>query len=208
MSRGYRGFSNWRFTLLGLLVAGLVAWAQWRGWLPREEGGGARRMEGWEELEGCSLAEGRGNDGDSFEVLHGGKRYVVRLYFVDCPEKARHQYNGERLQEQGRYFGGLTEGETVVLGEEARDFTLERLRAGRFALLTRWERVFDSERHYAFVKVGGGDLGELLVGEGLARIHTKGEDRPGGGNAGAEKQRLLGLERGARQAGKGGWGRR
>ena len=43
--------------------------------------------------------------------------------------KTRHQYNGPRLAEQGQYFGGLTEAETVAVGEEARDFSLGLLRA-------------------------------------------------------------------------------
>jgi len=213
--------ARWKFTLLVLGVAGAVALARWKGWLPEgplRSGSGpsvpaegqkpVRLAGGWEELRGCTLAEDRANDGDSFEVWHGGKRHVIRLYFVDCPEKVRHQYNGARIADQGRYFGGLTEAETVGIGERARDFTLERLRASSFTVLTRWEQVFDSERHYAFVTLREGDLGELLAGEGLARIFTKGENRPGGARAGAEKQRLLSLERRAKKARRGAWGLR
>ena len=213
--------ANWKYTLLALMMAGALALARWKGWLPdgpvksgsgpvarTEEQESVKLAGGWEELRGCTLTEDRGNDGDSFEVWHGGKRHVIRLYFVDCPEKVRHQYNGPRIAGQGRYFGGLTEEETVGIGERARDFTLERLRASPFTVLTRWEQVFDSERHYAFVTVGEGDLGELLAGEGLARIFTKGENRPGGARAGAEKQRLLALERSAWGARRGAWGLR
>lgn len=206
-----------------------VAVARWKGWIPQEGAGRPRAEEAgrpapagrpaaadsattarvggaWEELAGCRLVEDRGNDGDSFVVEHQGRRHTLRLYFADCPEKYRHQYNGDRLADQGRYFGGLSEGETVGVGEEARDFALERLRAGGFAVLTRWEPVFDSERYYAFVGVPQGDLGELLVREGLARIYTKGENRPRGASAAAEKQRLQGLEGEARRARRGGWG--
>ncbi len=206
------------FLRYGLAVAVGVAVARWKGWIPGEGAGRARleevgrpatRVEGaWEELVGCRLVNERGNDGDSFVVEHQGRRYTVRLYFVDCPEKVRHQYNGDRLADQGRYFGGLSEGETVGVGEAARDFSLERLRAGGFAVLTRWEAVFDSERYYAFVGVPQGDLGELLVREGLARIYTKGENRPRGLRAAAEKQRLRDLEGAARRARRGGWGLR
>ena len=148
------------------------------------------------------------NDGDSFEMLHLGKRFTLRLYFADCPEKYRHQYNKERLAEQGRYFGGLTENETIFIGEAARDYSLELLRQGPFTVISRWERVFDTERFYAFVTTEQGDLAELLVGKGLARIHTKGENRPDGSSKAAEKQRLLGLERKAKTARTGAWGRR
>lgn len=219
--------ANWRFTLLALAVAGAAAFAQWKGWLPQERQGGNARNPGsaeqqtgrsaqtepsasrksgaWEELRGCTLVEDHGNDGDSFIVRHDGTDHTLRLYFADCPEKYRHQYNGDRIAEQGRYFGGLTGADTIGIGEDARDFSLERLREGPFTVLTRWEQVFDSGRFYAFVTVAQGDLAELLVGEGLARIYTKGESRPGGAAVGQEKQRLAGLERKARSAGAGAW---
>ena len=217
-----------RYTLLAILVAVALAWARWKGWIPQEEAKPPRSEQAgrpapqtspapranpapvtgaWEEWADCSLVEDRGNDGDSFVVQHQGQRRTLRLYFADCPEKYRHQYNGDRLADQGRYFGGLSEAETVSLGEEARDFALDRLRTGKFTVQTRWEQVFDSERYYAFVRLPQGDLGQLLVQEGLARIYTKGENRPQGTSAAAEKQRLQALEREARQARRGGWGR-
>lgn len=215
-------------TMLGLLLAGLLAFAQWQGWLPNDNklppnsrgsspstppppasvpspGGTTRQIGGWQELGGCLLVEDRGNDGDSFDILHQGTRHTIRLYFADCPEKYRHQYNGPRIADQGRYFGGLSEEETVAVGEAARDFTLARLRARPFTILTRWEAVFDSERRYAFVTLPEGDLAELLVREGLARIFTKGGDRPGGLNTKDEKQKLHSLQLQAKKAGKGAW---
>lgn len=228
--------NHFRRTAAGLLLAGLLAFAQWKGWLPKNQSGGqhgesspppdspaagsagsdassapragetTRQLGEWQELGGCTLAEDRGNDGDSFEVLHHGTRHTVRLYFADCPEKYRHQYNGPRLADQGRYFGGLSEEETVHAGETARDFTLARLRAAPFTILTKWEKVFDSGRVFAFVTVGEGDLAELLVREGLARIYTDGANRPGGPSVREEKEKLYRLERAARKARRGAWG--
>jgi endonuclease YncB( thermonuclease family) len=220
-------------TLLALLLAAFMGYARWKGWLPGEqirpdrpgqppvveqaparpplpgrEGGLVRRVGNWDELQGCTLVEERLNDGDSFVVRHGRSDYTLRLYFADCPEKTRHQYNGTRISEQGQYFGGLTEEETVTVGEDARDFSLGLLRSAPFRVLTRWERVFDSERIYAFVTVGAGDLGELLVAEGLARIYTKGENRPGGKSAGAAKEQLRRLEQQAQGSKRGAWGKR
>lgn len=171
---------------------------------------GRSRIGNWEELHNCTLVEDRGNDGDSFIVLHDGQRHTLRLYFVDCPEKVRHQHNGPRIAEQGQYFGGLAEEETTAVGEAARDFSLNELRAAPFTILSRWEPVFDSERHYAFVTVEKGDLAELLVRNGLCRIYTKGESRPGAPAKGAagEKQRLESLEAQARTAKLGAWGKR
>jgi endonuclease YncB( thermonuclease family) len=208
-----------RFTLLALLIAAAIAFAQWKGWLPADGGGirpagpgpapgsgSIRKIGAWEELRGCTLVEDRGNDGDSFVVRHQGKDHTLRLYFADCPEKYRHQYNGGRIAEQGRYFDGLTGEETVGVGEDARDFTLSVLRPRPFTVLTRWEPVFDSQRFYAFVTLAQGeDLAELLVARGLARIHTKGENRPGGAAASTEKQRLQSVERKAKAANVGAW---
>ncbi len=223
-------FSPRRRTLLTLLMLGFIGYAQWKGWLPGSGSypdkttpppviipgrpkppgpttaeSGRHRAGDWEELQGCTLVEDRSNDGDSFVVRHGTTEFLMRLYFVDCPEKTRHQYNGPRLASQGQYFGGLTEAETLEVGGDARDFTLGLLRAAPFRVLTRWEKVFDSDRIYAFVTVESGDLAELLIKAGLARIYTKGENRPGGKVAKAGKQQLMALERQAKAAKQGAW---
>ena len=160
----------------------------------------------WQTLEGCLLVEDKGNDGDSFVLRHGDSEYTFRLYFVDCPEKYRHQWNGDRLAEQGRYFGGLSEEETIAVGEAARDFSLGLLRKGPVTVFTRWEPVYDSERRYAFVTADGRDLAAALVSRGLARIHTKGAKRPGGTSEREEQSRLHALERTAKNQRLGAWG--
>lgn len=92
------------------------------------------------------------------------------------------------------------------MGGDARDFSLALLREGPFTVLTRWEPVLDSGRFYAFVTVENRDLGERLVEEGLARIHTKGESRPGGATVAAQKRRLQSVEQDARRSNRGGVG--
>lgn len=215
---------NLRRTVIGLLAAGVIAFAQWKGWLPKDQPKSSGKNPGqtqsgsrpsptppsgeWQQLNGCTLADDRSNDGDSFDVMHQGARYTIRLYFADSPEKYRSHLNAARLAEQGRYFGGLSEAETVKAGEAARDFTLPRLGKAPFTLLTRWEKVFGGPRVYAFVTVAEGDLAELLVREGLARIFTKGADRPGGGSIRDQKEKLYALERAAKKARRGAWGKR
>lgn len=162
----------------------------------------------WERLDGCTLVDDRNNDGDSFVLRHGGEDFTFRLYFADCPEKRRHQFNGDRIAQQGRYFGNLSEGATIATGEEARDFALEILRNSPVTVETRWEEVFDSERHYAFVTAGGTDLAEALVSRGLARIHTKGASRPGGPSERDQKKRLHELGSMARAKRLGAWGKK
>ena len=80
-----------------------------------------------------------------------------------------------------------------------------RILISAFRVLTRWESVFDSGRYYAFITTEQGDLADLLVERGLARIHTKGNSRPGGATFAQERNRLLGIKRKARKAKVGEW---
>ena len=220
--------ATWRYLLLAVTVAGAIAFANWKRWLPAEahfppsgkvprearrtprpqilKPPASRKAGEFEELRGCTLVEDRGNDGDSFLIRHGTREIILRLYFADCPEKYRHPKNGERIADQGRYFGGLSEEETILVGESAREFSLNLLRSAPFTILTKREQVFDSNRFYAFVTVGKDDLAELLVKKGLARIYTKGEVRPGITTITEGKQRLAGLERQAKNSRAGAWG--
>jgi len=178
---------------------------------------GASRVDGKEvgngfrELSSCRLVGDRGNDGDSFRLEHGGGQTVVRLYFVDCPEKRRHQYNGERIHKQAQYFNGISDEAAIGVGKEAKKFTLDLLGAQSFTVLTRGERVFDSERIYGFVRFDSGRyagryLSELLVEGGLGRIHTKGADFPDGTTRKNFKKKLKRLEGQARRERRGAWG--
>ncbi|HYF34197.1 MAG TPA: thermonuclease family protein, partial [Prosthecobacter sp.] len=159
-------------------------------------------------LPGARLQAHRSNDGDSFTLSHGGQTYTFRLYFADCPEKERHGYNEERLREQGAYFGGLREKETVAIGKLAKERTEEWLNRQPFTVYTKWQGVYDSGRYYAFVIFADGeDLSEKLVREGLARIHTTGTTLPDGRSRQAFEAHLRNLEGQARAARRGGWGR-
>ncbi|MGI9241431.1 MAG: thermonuclease family protein [Verrucomicrobiales bacterium] len=155
-------------------------------------------------LEGAVLVDHGANDGDSFHVRHGGDEFVFRLYYVDCPEKDGRRFS-ERLAEQGAYFGGLAVDEVVELGLEAEAFVEGLLRARKFTVATRWEKVYDSGRYYAFVRVDGKPLSELLVERGFARIHTRGVDLPEGKKFESYREDLGKLESRAKAEGLGGW---
>jgi len=135
--------------------------------------------------------------------------HEFRLYFADCPEKSRHHLNGERLADQGRYFGGLSEAETVSVGQAAESFTRGLLSSQRFTVCTKWQSVFGSGRYYAFILFSDGeDLSAKLVRAGLARIHTGGTTLPDGRKARVYEQQLRSLENEARAARQGVWGMR
>lgn len=170
---------------------------------------------GFSVLDACRLARHRHNDGDSFHVSHGGKDTEIRLYYVDTPESSYKEYadgnnNGERLRHQGDYFGGLSREMTAEVGMAAKKFTLDLLTKEPFRVVTKWERVFDSERRYGFVivKWQGREvyLHELLVAQGLVRIYTKPHNLPDNTSASRHRKMLKQMEAKARAEKRGGWG--
>jgi endonuclease YncB( thermonuclease family) len=200
----------------GVLVLMLAAW-----WLKIEPGSSSRARRStsapapsreWVSLTGEQLVAESGNDGDSFLIRHESGEHIFRLYFVDCAEKNRHRFNEDRLLDQAAYFGGLTEKETIALGQEARTYVLSLLEQCPFEIFTRWEPVFDDRRHYAHLRITLPDgtqhwLSHLLVDRGLARIHTKGAAWPDGTNESVIKKELRHLENQARFQARGGWRR-
>ena len=57
----------------------------------------------WETLDNCKLVTNEAMDGDSFHLLHDGREYLIRLYFVDAPEEDATLR--DRIQDQAAYFG-------------------------------------------------------------------------------------------------------
>ena len=174
----------------------------------------AAQVDGrYERFEGCRLAENRRNDGDSFSVKFPNERVEeLRLYFVDAPESAFKSYGGgrnnhDRIADQARDLRVSSE-RAVEIGVEAKKFVHDRLGGETFTVFTEWDDPFGDKRYHAFVELpGGGWLHEALVEKGLVRIHTKGEDVPGGLRRDAQERRLEEIEREARKAGRGVWGR-
>ncbi len=206
----------WRYRLQQsffiALVMGAIVFALWwdarQGTLPvvREHPTHKRGVAGYEVIEGAVLHPDANNDGDSFKMAHDGQIHEFRIYFVDCPEKRLHQFNGSRIDQQGRYFGGLSRQDTIELGLEGKAFTEELLTTHRFTIQTRWQKVFDSGRYYAFVFFDDGEeLSEKLVREGLCRIYTEGAALPDGRKERDFANHLRKLEREAKTAQRGGW---
>lgn len=172
----------------------------------------ARALDpGWEKLEGCSVVEGPHNDGDSVEVRYGGARHVFRLYFVDCVERSPHARS--RRAGQMKSFGVTGEGAEeagLQMAYAASKFTADQL--GRpFTVHTRWQKVSSKDKNpsiRAFIETAdGADLGQLLVGEGLALIREgrASSARPGGKTASQMVRELREAETRARVGRKGAW---
>ena len=219
---------------VGILLVIAVAVQIYRGWsdhqIPKSDGSIVRLSEGQfaekftkvktsgaglEHLKKCRLITGRNSDGDSFHVKHEKGENQFRLYFVDAPESEYKEYgrgenNGERLDEQAEYFGGMSRDAIASVGKDAKAFVLGILKEGDFQVLTKWEDVVRPGREYCFVivKWEGRDvyLHELLVGQGLARMKTRGADLPGGRGWRQQREYLEKWEKDVKKNGIGAWG--
>ena len=202
--------------LVVLLILAAVLWLKdHKRDLVAVIGGGekAAAVDGrYERFDGCRWIDSRRNDGDSFRVkLPDGRIEELRLYFVDAPESAFKTYgkgrnNHDRIADQGRDLGVSSE-RAVEIGVEAKKFTHDRLGRKSFTIFTEWDDPFGDRRYHAFIELpGGGWLHEELIEQGFVRIHTKGQDVPGGLRRDGQEKRLRDLEGDARKAGRGVWG--
>ncbi len=161
----------------------------------------------WTTLESCRLVPSFLNDGDSFLVESEGRRYVVRLYFVDAPEVTP-AYPG-RVKEQAAYFGCAAD-EIPGIGRAASKHA-ERFLRGRFTVHTRFADGGGKKKRYlGIVERDGELLSQELVREGLARIHGYRPESawPGGMSAERMLRELGRLETGAKSGAAGAWGER
>ena len=194
------------WALLWVLLALLQAWEHYR-----DKPKSTKKPEAdvhFVTLVHPQLVDEAGNDGDSFKIAHEGGENVLRLYFVDCPEKREYPKVKSRLKDQAGYFGGLSIPQTIKIGLDAKTFTEQLLHEQHFTIQTRWERVYDSARSYALVFFDDGEeLSEKLVKAGMCRIHTKGTWMPDGRREYDFENHLRDLEHAARAAQSGAWGK-
>jgi DNA uptake protein ComE-like DNA-binding protein len=166
--------------------------------------GGAKE---WVVLKDCRLIANPANDGDSFHVSVGPTEYLFRLYFVDAPETD--EMTPRRLVEQAKYFA-ITVPQAIEVGRAAKEFTRQKL-SEPFTVFTHMSDAMGQsrlERFYAFVQTKEGDLGELLVRNGLARNYGFKATPPGSSNWRIELEKLQRFENQARQEKIGAWGMR
>jgi endonuclease YncB( thermonuclease family) len=173
-------------------------------WVQLASSGLAAEKREWVKLADCAYVAGKYNDGDSFRVKSGTNEFILRLYFVDAPE-TNLRYP-ERTREQSEYFGATLE-ETMQTGVEADKAVRDVLR-GPFVIWTRWASAAGrskDRRYYGMVEVGGKDLGEILVSQGLARPKGVSVNLPHGGKPRDTFDRLRQLESEAKAKRAGIW---
>jgi endonuclease YncB( thermonuclease family) len=158
----------------------------------------------WVKLTDCHYVDAPDNDGDSFRVRGGDKEFTARLYYIDAPETNLRQ--GDRTHDQSLHFR-ITLDETMKAGEKAKQRTKELLQKP-FVIWTRWATAGGrgrESRYYVIVEIDGKSLGEILVGEGLARTKGVAPNLPTGEHAKAYMERLDDLEAAAREKHLGAW---
>ena len=163
-----------------------------------------------QKFENCRLVEAGWTDGDSFPVkLPDGKEIVLRLYYVDCNEVAAvTETDQRRVRDQSSYFGIDDHQITLESGRLAAD-EVKKLLAKPFTVHTAFASApgrSAKPRTYGFVTLSDGrDLGEVLVGEGLARSYGVRRNTPDGLNAESAEAKMDDLELGAAIARRGIW---
>jgi len=189
---------HWTAVGVVLLWGGISAVAQVR----RE---GDKSEPKWEALSGCRLVTNTIVDGDSFHVLHQGREYIFRLYFVDSPESDATLK--DRIKDQAEYFG-ISPNYVPRAGALASRFTREKLTARDITIITRWQNGLGRSglaRFYGVVLVNGTNLAEELVVNGYARIHGVRANWPDGPRSTTFVNKLKNLELTAREKKRGVW---
>jgi endonuclease YncB( thermonuclease family) len=116
------------------------------------------------------LVETRSNDADTLRIRSGPREDVFVLYGVDAAQVT--WTHPRRIAGQAAYFGGLSPPKVLAAGAQALAWVTQLLSSHPFIVYTKWTRVPETERYYAFVRVQVDgkqqDLGELLVKNGFA----------------------------------------
>ena len=132
------------------------------------------------------------------------------LYGVDAAQVT--WTHPKRIASQAAYFGGVTQPQVLNVGAQALAWVTQLLSSHPFIVYTKWTRVPETERYYAFVRVQidgkQEDLGELLVKSGYAAPNGPAPDAvPEAGRTPEDYHRTLQKRLSqAKAAGAGVWG--
>jgi competence protein ComEA len=163
-----------------------------------------------QKFEGCRMVDSDWADGDSFPVkLPDGQEIVLRLYYVDCNEtSATTETDQRRVRGQSSYFGIDDHQVTLASGRLAAG-EVRKLLTEPFTVHTAFAAApgrSAKPRTYGFVTLADGrDLGEVLVGDGLARSFGLRRGTPDGRTTDAAEAQMDDLELGAAIARRGIW---
>ena len=140
---------------------------------PDEGGVPKEKVERFQILPSPVLVESRANEADTLRIRYGNEEHIFVLYFADALETTMN--HPQLVAEQGRYFGKVADKTILEVGKEAAEYVAQLLKDHHFNVLTKWERVPNTVRYYAIIKVQmpGGPvyLADLLIRKGYAYVH-------------------------------------
>jgi hypothetical protein len=120
------------------------------------------------------LIESSSNEADTLRLQVGKEEQVFVLYYVDALDAT--PAHPDRINEQATFFGKASPQAVLETGREAWSYVKELLSTRKFLVLTRWEKVPNTERYYAIIRVEyepgkWAYLADLLMRQGYARIN-------------------------------------
>lgn len=169
------------------------------------------QFEFWEN---CTWVENEWNDGDSFHFLNAdGEEFILRLYFVDCPETDR-EFR-DRIQDQAESFD-ITQLQNQAVGQHAKEVTKHLLSTEPFTVITaQQDALGNSElpRIYGFVLLNNREstsscealLSQELTLRGLTRIYGQKVNPPGEMDETAVLEQLEEYQQRSQDLRLGGW---
>lgn len=164
----------------------------------------AHAAKKWRVYENCTLIENKANDGDSFHVKVNKRKYLFRLYWVDCPETDNSV--PDRNAVQAEHFG-ITPPEVIKYGKEAAKFARDFMKDG-FTVHTKFADALGrsaKDRDYAIIEKNGTFLHIELVRAGLARVHGFQEVSDNMPSLATMRLRIKGADAEARREKRGAW---
>ena len=151
-------------------------------------------------------------DGDSFHVNYKGDNYHLRLFWVDAPMDSGELTDADTrasVEEEAAYFG-ITPEASIKVGQAAAAYVKELLAGKNFSVLVGRRTSYSGKgesRKMAMLKVGNKYLSQLLVENGLVRIHgAQISAIPDGPTLTEYMDILNAAEEKAREQRKGAWG--
>ena len=121
-------------------------------------------------LQHPQLVVSRSNDADTLRIKSGPKEDVFVLYSADAVQSS--WTHPKRIAEHAVSFGRIPEPRVLSGGAQALAAGTNLLQTHPFIVYTKYARVPDTERFYAFIRVEMDgrqmDLGEWLVRQGYA----------------------------------------
>ncbi len=122
----------------------------------------------------AKLLDSPTNEADTLHIqVTKGEEHVFVLYYVDALDAT--PAHPDRIKEQAAFFGKASPTAVVEAGREAYAHVHDLLNKQQFLVMTRWEKVPNTDRYYAMIRVEyeqdkWGYLADLLMRQGYARV--------------------------------------